>query len=73
MQAEPVKTGAVAPEVGKLNPGKLDKDNLGLKFKDTGLGKGDMSAESKKDGGTGDRGNLNTNKATSDGKVKHDY
>jgi len=67
-KAEPVKTGAVAPEVGKLNPGKLDKDNLGLKFKDTGLGKGDMSGESKKDGGTGDGGNLNANKATSDGK-----
>jgi len=26
-KAEPVKTGAVAPEVGRLNPGKLQKDD----------------------------------------------
>ena len=31
MQAEPVKTGAVARDVGKLNPGKLMKDQIAKK------------------------------------------
>ena len=64
-----MKTGAVAPDVVKLNPGKLDKENLGLKL--TNLGKDDMSAQSKTDGSTGDRGNLNAKEATSACKVKH--
>ena len=64
-----MKTGAVAPDVVKLNPGKLDKENLGLKLKN--FGKDDMAAQSNIDGSTGDRGNLNEKEATSACKVKH--
>ena len=64
-----MKTGAVAPDVVKLNPGKLDKENLGLKLKN--FGKDDTSAHSNTDGSTGGRGHLSAKEATSACKVKH--